>query len=84
LRSQYANTIRERKKGATPQDFDKIGTEFHRWVRDNAENLGLKDSKDYFKFISEDLNFYLRIYEELRKASDFLNPDLKMYTIFLN
>lgn len=77
LRSQYANTIRERKKGATPQDFDKIGTEFHRWVRDNAENLGLKDSKDYFKFISEDLNFYLRIYEELRKASDFLNPDLK-------
>jgi len=23
------------------------------------------------------LNFYLRIYEELRKASDFLNPDLK-------
>ena len=26
LRSQYANSIRERKRGAAPQDFDLIGT----------------------------------------------------------
>ena len=30
LRSQQAETIRERKRGALPQDFDLIGTEFHR------------------------------------------------------
>jgi uncharacterized protein with ParB-like and HNH nuclease domain len=42
LRSQYANTIRERKRGATPQDFDLIGTEFHRWVREKREVLGLQ------------------------------------------
>ena len=34
LRSQYANKIRERRKGARPEDFDRIGTEFHRWVRE--------------------------------------------------
>jgi uncharacterized protein with ParB-like and HNH nuclease domain len=33
LRSQYATKIRERKKAARPEDFDRIGTEFHRWVR---------------------------------------------------
>ncbi len=33
LRSQYAETIRERKRGAAPEDFDLIGTEFHRWVK---------------------------------------------------
>ena len=33
LRSQYATKIRERKKGARPEDLDRIGTEFHRWLR---------------------------------------------------
>jgi hypothetical protein len=28
-----AAVIRERKRGAAPLDFDRIGTEFHRWVR---------------------------------------------------
>ncbi len=37
LRSQHAQTIRERKRGAQPRDFDLIGTEFHRWVRDHEE-----------------------------------------------
>src|SRR5207248_2266884 len=46
LRSQYAESIRERKRGATPQDFDLIGTEFHRWVRDHEERLGLANSHD--------------------------------------
>ena len=34
--------IRERKKGATPEDFDRIGTEFHRWVRDTTRGHRLK------------------------------------------
>jgi hypothetical protein len=29
------------RKGAAPQDFDLIGTEFHRWVRDHEGDLGL-------------------------------------------
>ncbi len=41
LRSQYAESIRERKRGAVPQDFGLIGTEFHRWVRDHEDRLGL-------------------------------------------
>ena len=34
LRAKYAETIRERKKGATNKDFEIIGTAFHKWVRD--------------------------------------------------
>ena len=40
FRSQYATKIRERKKGAKPEDFDRIGTEFHRWLRDSAASVG--------------------------------------------
>ena len=41
LRSQYAKNIRERKRGARPEDFDRMGTEFHRWLRDASESIGL-------------------------------------------
>ena len=47
LRSQYAESIRERKRGAAPQDFDLIGTEFHRWVRDHETSLGLTASAEF-------------------------------------
>ncbi len=68
LRSQYAQSIRERKKNAKPRDFDRLGTEFHRWVRDHKdivqekENLkvgiGLNTSDDFYGFIKNDFTFY--------------------------
>lgn len=69
LRSQYATKIRERKKGARPEDFDRIGTEFHRWLRDASEDVGLKTSDDFFRFIDSDFDFYSRQYLRLMEAS---------------
>lgn len=69
LRSQYAETIRERKKGAKPGDFDRQGTEFHRWVRENEKALSLMKSADYVQIVERDFNFYLRQYRMLRLAS---------------
>ncbi len=69
FRSQYSTKIRERKKGAKPEDYDRIGTEFHRWVRDNGKNIGLKESSDYFSFIRKDFQFYLRNYLHMMDAS---------------
>jgi hypothetical protein len=69
LRSQHAATIRERKRGAQPQDFDLIGTEFHRWVRDQEERLGLKAGVDFARFIERDFAYYGRWYQQLRKAA---------------
>lgn len=77
LRSQHATSIRERKGGAVPKDFDLIGTEFHRWVRDNEENLGLKTIPDFWRFIQQDFSFYSRLYHSLRKASETLMPGLE-------
>lgn len=69
LRSQYATKIRERKKGAQPEDFDLIGTEFHRWVRDQRETIGLNTSHDVFRFVKQDFDFYARQYLHLMEAS---------------
>ena len=77
LRSQYAATIRERKRNAAPGDFDLIGTEFHRWVRRNATVVGLSNNADFVRFIERDFSFYGRWYERLRRAADTLTPGLE-------
>lgn len=77
LRSQHAESIRERKRGATPRDFDLIGTEFHRWIRDREDALGLRTSSDFARFIDRDFAFYTRQYERLRNAAEELTPGLE-------
>ena len=64
LRAKYADSIRENKKGAKPEDFDLIGGSFHKWVRDEHTRLGLNSSKDFERFIEELCKFadiYIRI-----------------------
>jgi hypothetical protein len=82
LRSQYAQKIRERKRGARPEDFDRLGTEFHRWVRDHAtdkddDHLTLKFSDDFHEFIQRDFAFFSRQYMLLMEASRTLVPGLE-------
>jgi uncharacterized protein with ParB-like and HNH nuclease domain len=69
LRSQYADSIRERKKGAKPGDFDRLGTEFHRWVRQNEKTLALAKPVDYVRFVERDFKFYTDQFELLSRAS---------------
>lgn len=77
LRSQYATKIRERQKGAKPEDFDRIGTEFHRWLRNASEALGLRRSSEFHAFIKTDFDFYSRQYLRLMQASRELVPGLE-------
>ena len=76
LRAQYAETIRETKKGAINKDFDIIGTEFHKWVRDNKSNINLKTSQDYIDFISQ-FNRYAKIYIKIRDYEKEYNMNFK-------
>jgi hypothetical protein len=77
LRSQHAKSIRERRRGARPQDFDLLGTEFHRWVRGHEEDLGLSQDDGFYRFIQRDFNFYSRQYLRLMTASQSLTPGLE-------
>ena len=77
FRSQHATKIRERKKGAKPEDFDRIGTEFHRWLRDAAETVGLKHSDDFYRLIDRDFDFYSRQYLRVIEAAQKPVPGLE-------
>ena len=60
LRARHADTIRPGKKGAENKDYERIGSEFHRWVRDQKDRLGLSDSDDFVRLVKQDLDFYAR------------------------
>ena len=77
LRSQHANEIRERKPGAVPKDFDLIGTEFHRWVRDHETDLNLRGSSEFARFIERDFQFFTRQDIRVRHAADNLEDGLE-------
>lgn len=77
LRSQYANKIRERRRGAKAEEFDRIGTEFHRWLREQKDAIGLAQTADFEQFIERDLQFYAKHYLRLLTASRQLTPGLE-------
>ena len=77
LRSQYAEDIRERTRGAEPRDFELIGTEFHRWVQTHNERLGLNSSNDFVRFIENNFKFYARYYHKLIEAASTITEGLE-------
>jgi len=73
LRSQHADSIRDRKKNARPEAWDRIGSEYHRWVRERAEQLQLAQegsplSSAYKGFITAEMAFYAKWYMVIRQA----------------
>lgn len=76
LRSQQAQTIRERRRGAVPLDFDLIGTEFHRWIKDHEDKLGLAQPSDFSRLIEQDFAFYTKQYQRIREATIALDESL--------
>lgn len=84
LRSQYSTKIRERKKDAKPQNWDRIGTEFHRWLREDSKRIGLTSSDAFSTFITRDLDFYARQYERITRAEVTFDPASPLRFIRLN
>ena len=77
FRSQYSKKIRERKRDARQEDFERIGAEFHRWVRDATRQIGLVNSSDFVKFVSTEFEFYSKQYLRLLSASESIAPQLE-------
>lgn len=82
LRAKHAESIRERKKGSTNQDFDKIGIGFHKWVRENHDAVGLRKPDDYRRFVDVDFDVFSRYYLAARGAS--LAPDPTLDSVYFN
>jgi uncharacterized protein with ParB-like and HNH nuclease domain len=69
LRSQFAESIRERKAGSSDRDWELIGTTFHRWIRDNEQRLGAGSARRNFTLMTEEFPFFARAHKLILQAS---------------
>ena len=69
LRGVYAKDIQSGTKGSEVKDYERIGSQFHRWVRDQSKDLGLAGSKSFVRFIERDFDFYARQALTIRAAA---------------
>jgi len=84
LRSQYSTKVRRRTKDARPEDWDRIGTEFHRWLRGDAARIGLTSPDAYHEFVTEDLDFYARKFEYVKASESASDPGSPLRFIRFN
>ena len=79
LRASYADSIRPGKAGSQNEDFEKIGTRFHSWVRDNLVKMKLDPERpeDFERFIADDFKFYHEAYVRILRAQTNLMPTLQ-------
>lgn len=77
LRSQYAESIRERRKDAKNEDWESLGTRYHKWVRDEHKKLKLIKSEDFAKFVLRDFDFYSSVYMRIWKSAIEFTPRLE-------
>jgi len=77
LRAKYAQSIRPGKKGAENEDFEKIASRFHSWVRDNKASLGLQNQSDFEEFIRKYFDFYSTLYLKIDKAASHFQKTLE-------
>ncbi len=79
FRSQYAETIRSTSAGSQNEDFEKIGTRFNKWFRDNLKKIPLEEGslEGFRKFLSDDMKFYLKVYFKILDAQHELSTNLE-------
>jgi hypothetical protein len=81
LRAKYAVTMRKTERGSENEDFEKIGTRFHNWVKDYSKNkIGLTSNDDYYFFVKADFRFFVDLYIKIDELS--MNSDIE-HCLFL-
>lgn len=68
--------------GTASDDFERLGPEFHRWVKEHSEVAGLNRSEDYDRFANAEIPFFSEQYKRLQTADS--GTDDVLHTIHLN
>jgi uncharacterized protein with ParB-like and HNH nuclease domain len=79
FRAQYAESIRPGKAGSTNEDFEKVGTRFHSWLRENPSKarIDIEDPSKVESFYEKDLNFFLKAYYLILDAETTCQAELE-------
>lgn len=75
LRTKYANSMQDTKRGAKDEDYELLGDKFHTWVVNNARTaMGLVKSKDYKEFVLIEMTRVTDVYLLMKGYGSKLTP----------
>ena len=60
FRGRYATSY-----GLANDDYERLGPEFHRWLREKSDEIGLKHSDNFFEFVTENIPIYAKLYRSI-------------------
>lgn len=73
LRSKYAVSIHETKKGAEDRDFERLGEKFHTWVREYARSvMGLTAPAKFKDLVLTEMTQMTKLYLRIKRYSEKL------------
>lgn len=81
FRGHYATGTNQTKDGSS--DFEKIGNQFHRWVRESESKLGLKTSDDFEAFLDR-ISYYSKKYDYIYSLIQSRDANNYLYLIVNN
>jgi len=70
FRGRYGKSV-----GTTGDDYERLGPEFHRWLRDHADEVNLSHSNQFASFSKTELPFYAHWYTEIKTPTTA--PDIR-------
>lgn len=83
LRAKYADSIRKAAPNSPNEDFEKIGTQFHAWVRDNgSKKISLNKADDYYFFVQSDFEYFSNLFSKIYSYRNYLNENFE--TLYIN
>lgn len=77
LRAKYADTIRLGKKSAKNEDFERVGTRFNMWIKENEKKMGIEDESGFADFVNKRFTFYSKMYKKIHSATEKFNKNLE-------
>lgn len=75
FRGVFAQTV-----GEVGSDYERIGPQYHRWLRDHLSDVGLEHSDDFARFVNADLKVMSAWFSVLKLASN--KPDKRIPSVF--
>jgi hypothetical protein len=75
FRGKFAQTV-----GEVSSDYERIGPQYHRWLRDHLGDLGLRHSEDFEYFVNYEMKAMADWYAILRSAA--IKLDSRLPSVF--
>lgn len=76
FRAKYAKTSGQKIKDVGDGDFERIGSNFYRWLIQNEKSMGITNRQKLIKFLEEEMPFFVNVYTKIYDASQKLDKEL--------